>query len=135
MDKEPLIRRSAGMRGDPRDAMPEHRPISTIAKAHPEAPQPARVSASIYAKPKVLIGEVTAPRGTETGPDIARRREALRAFMTAHRLVPSRWSRDAGVPMGELLSFLTGRSRELSVPTTQKLAQAAGVAPDKLFRA
>ena len=127
MEKEPLFRRSTGMRGDPRNATPEHRPISTIAKAHAEPQQSARVSTSRYAQPKVLMGEVTAPRGAETSPDITRQREALRAFMSTHRLVPTQWSRNAGVPMGELLAYLSGRSRELSLPTLEKLARAAGV--------
>jgi hypothetical protein len=134
MEKEPLIRRSAGMRGDPRNAAPEHGPISTIAKAHLEPQETARISTSRYAQPKVLMGEVTAPRGAETSPDIKLEREALRAFMSAHRLVPTQWSRDAGVSMGELLAYLTGRSRGLTLPTLEKLAHAAGVTPQDLFK-
>jgi hypothetical protein len=122
------------MRGDPRNAAPEHRPISTVAKTDAQPQQPARVSTSRYAQPKVLMGEVTAPRITETSPDIARQREALRAFMSAHRLVPTQWCRNAGVPMGELLTFLAGRSRELSLPTLEKLAHAAGVTPEQLLQ-
>jgi plasmid maintenance system antidote protein VapI len=54
--------------------------------------------------------------------------------MAARRLVPSQWSRKAGVPMGEVMAFLTGRSREISAGTAAKLAEAAGVAPEELFR-
>src|SRR5690606_32216459 len=57
-------RRSAGMRGSPLDRAPEHRPISTTPVKQPAEPaQPQRVSTSPYAKPKVLMGEVAAPKG------------------------------------------------------------------------
>src|SRR5262245_35471901 len=88
-------RRSAGMRGTPRSDAPEHRPISTIPpKPRAEARQPERVSTSPYAKPKVLMGEVAAPRGQEIG----RQRDAFRAFMVARHLRPTEWARAAGIP-------------------------------------
>src|SRR5690348_2487690 len=85
-DREPPVRRSAGMRGTPRNDNPEHRPISTVPPKPRAAPQePERVSTSPYAKPKVLMGEVAAPRGLEIG----RQREAFRAFMLARHLRPT----------------------------------------------
>lgn len=129
-DEKSPPRRSAGMRGSPANPVPEHRPISSVYKAHPETPAPVRTSASRYAKPKVLMGEVAAPKGQM----IAAQREAFRAFMMARHLRPSEWAAKAGVPAGEILAFLTGKSRSLSPGVAEKLAAAAGVAPGDLFR-
>ncbi len=122
-------RRSAGMRGDPRNPKPEAE-ISSALPPRREVPQaPVPVSRSRHPKPEVLMGEVVAPRGPETGAG----REELRAFMLARRLVPTRWAREAGVPVGEILAFLSGRARSLSAETAARLAKAAGVAPQDLF--
>jgi len=37
------------------------------------------------------------------------------------------------VPSGEILAFLTGKARAIAPQTLQKLAQAAGCAPDDLM--
>lgn len=122
-------RRSAGMRGDPRNPKPEAG-ISTELPPRGNEPAPApRVSTSRHPKPRVLMGEVMAPKGQE----IAQGRDAFRAFMQAKRLVPSKWAQDAGVPMGEIMGFLTGRSRGFSDDTLTKLAAAAGVTPEAMF--
>ena len=128
-------RRSAGMRGTPRNDAPEHRPISTVPpKPRAEPKKPERVSTSRYVKPKVLMGEVAAPRGPETGkPEIGKQRDAFRAFMIARHLRPSEWARAAGVPPGEVLGFLTGKIRTIAPQTLEKLAQAAGCAPEDFF--
>ncbi len=118
------------MRGSPADPLPEHGAISTTPKARPQAEPQPRVSTSPYAKPKVLMGEVTAPKGQL----IAAERGAFRAFMTAHRLNPSAWASKAGVPANEILAFLTGRTRTIAPRTLEKLARAAGVAPQDLFQ-
>jgi len=119
------------MRGNPRNAAPEHRPISSAPpKPRPEASQPERVSTSLYAKPKVLMGEVTAPRGIQIG----KQRDAFRAFMISHGLRPTQWARAAGVPSGEILAFLAGHVRAIAPQTLEKLARAANCAPDDLFR-
>lgn len=76
------------------------------------------------------MGEVIAPRGTE----VAAGRDAFRAFMQAHRLTPSGWAQEAGVPLGEIMGFLTGKSRGFSAETMAKLARVAGVAPAEMFR-
>jgi hypothetical protein len=114
-------RRSAGMRGSPANAAPEHLPISTVYKAKAETPAPQRTSSSRFAKPQVLMGEVAAPKGQM----IAVQRDAFRAFMTARHLRPSEWARDAGVPANEILAFLTGRARSFSPGVAEKLAAAA----------
>ena len=118
------------MRGNPMHAAPEHRPISTVYKAKPEAPAPQRTSSSRFAKPEVLMGEVAAPLKTfaasgDKGRMIAAQRGAFRAFMTARHLRPSEWARDAGVPANEILAFLTGRARGFSPGVAEKLAAAA----------
>jgi hypothetical protein len=140
-DKEPPVRRSAGMRGNPLNAAPEHRPISSTppSKVRTEPVPPVRVSNSTYAKPKVLMGEVTAPipkfaasRGPR-GAEIAKQREAFRTFMQSRHLRPTQWAQTAGVPVGEILGFLTGKTRSIAPVTLEKLAQAAGCAAQDFF--
>ena len=129
-DKEPPVRRSAGMLGSPRNAAREPRPISTMPpKPRAEPRQPDRVSTSSYAKPKVLMGEVAAPRGVEIG----KQREAFRAFMIARHLRPTEWTRAAGIHPGEVLAFLTGKSRSIAPATLEKLARAANCAVEDFF--
>jgi len=77
------------------------------------------------------MGEVIGPRGQQAGAG----REAFRAFMRRRRLVPTRWAKDAGVPVGEVLAYLTGHIRQLPAETASRLAGVAGVAPEDLFRA
>ena len=122
------------MRGTPRNDAPENvsgqRPISTTPpKPRPERKQPERVSTSPHAKPKVLMGEVAAPRGLEIG----RQRDAFRAFMIARHLRPTEWARAAGVPAGEILGFLTGKIRTIAPASLEKLARAANCAPEDFF--
>jgi cyclic pyranopterin phosphate synthase len=81
------------------------------------------------AAPSTLMGEVTGPRAA---PD--NRREAFRAFMTSHRLRATQWAKDAGVPHAEILAFLTGRSRGFSAEVAEKLARAARVRPEDMFK-
>jgi len=80
-------------------------------------------------KPKTLMGEVVAPKPTQD-----QRRDAFRAFMTSHRLRPTLWAKQAGIGSGEILSFLTGRSRGLSVESAEKLARAAKVRVEDMFK-
>ncbi len=117
------------MRGSPRNAAPEHRPISTTPKAMPEAPQREKVSTSRYAKPKVLMGEVAAPRGEQIG----QQRDAFRAFMIARHLRPSDWARAAGIAPGEIMAFLTGHARAIAPASLEKLARTAGCAVEDFF--
>jgi hypothetical protein len=122
------IRRSAGMRKSPRDAAAPRPPVKK--PSAPAAKQPERVSASPYPKPKILMGEVAAPRGLEIG----RQRDAFRAFMTARHLRPSEWARAAGVAPGEILGFLTGKARSIAPASVEKLARVAKVPPQDMFR-
>lgn len=120
------------MRGSPTNAAPEPQPIATTPRKQPkpEAAPPVRVSTSRYAKPKILMGEVAAPKGQIIGAQ----RDAFRAFMTAHHLRPTEWARAAGIPAGEILGFLTGKARNISEASLQKLAAAAKVAPEDLLK-
>ena len=54
--------------------------------------------------------------------------------MTSHRLRPTTWAKDAGVHSGEILGFLTGRSRGFSREVAEKLARAAKVGVEDLFK-
>ena len=118
------------MRGSPRNETQIQRAVSTTPpKPRPEPKQAERVSTSAHVKPKVLMGEVAAPRGLEIG----RQRDAFRAFMIARHLRPSEWARAAGVPAGEILGFLTGKIRTIAPATLAKLARAAGCAPQDFF--
>jgi DNA-binding Xre family transcriptional regulator len=118
------------MRGNPRNAAPEHRPISTAFKARPQTKQVERVSTSRYAKPKVLMGEVAAPRGAQIG----QQRDAFRAFMLARRLRPTEWAKAAGIAPGEIMAFLTGHARNIAPASMEKLARAAGCAVEDFFK-
>jgi cyclic pyranopterin phosphate synthase len=90
---------------------------------------PAKAATSNRPKPKTLMGEVAAPR-----PPQDKQRDAFRAFMTSRRLRPTLWAKQAGIASGEILSFLTGRSRGLSPDAAEKLARAAKVRVEDLFR-
>lgn len=116
------------MRGHPLNPAGE-RPISTVPKARPDTAPQAPVSRSRHPKPRVLMGEVAAPKGAL----IAAGREAFRNFMLAHRLQPTQWAQTAGVAPGEIMAFLTGRARSIAPATLEKLAAAAGTTPDKLL--
>lgn len=80
-------------------------------------------------RPRELMNEVAAPK---PAPD--NRREAFRNFMTSHRLRPTTWAKDAGIPSGEILGYLTGRSRGFSGDTAEKLARAAKVRVEDMFK-
>lgn len=130
MDKAPLVRRSTGMRGNPHTASDEIAISTTPPAPRGEAaPVVRELRTSRYARPKVIMGEVIGPRGAQ----IAEHRDAFRRFMTSHRLVPTQWAKTAGVPLSEIMAFLTGRARKFSPGVAEKLADAAGVALEDLF--
>ena len=81
------------------------------------------------ARPKTLMGEVSGPKA-----DPNAERGALRAFMTSHRLRATEWAADAGVSAGEIYAYLTGRSRALSRETAERLARAASVRVEDMFK-
>ena len=68
------------------------------------------------------------------GIEIGKQRDAFRAFMIARHLRPSEWARAAGVPSGEILGFLTGKTRSIAPQTLEKLAKAVNCTPQEFFR-
>ena len=76
------------------------------------------------------MGEVAAPKGQLIGAQ----RDAFRAFMTARHLRPTEWAQAAGVPAGEILAFLTGKARNISDASLEKLDAIANVAPDDMLK-
>jgi len=94
-----------------------------------KAPAARAKTSSSRPAPKTLMGEVAAPR-----PAQDQRRDAFRAFMTSHRLRPTLWAKQAGIASGEILGFLTGRARGLTPDAAEKLARAAKVRVEDMFR-
>lgn len=86
-------------------------------------------STRLKAKPAALMSETSAPR-----PDTNAAREAFRAFMASHRLRASVWAKDAGVPASQVYAYLTGRLRALPDDSAKKLARAARVRVEDMFR-
>jgi hypothetical protein len=86
------------------------------------------VAARGRVRPEVLMSETSSPRVL---PE--EKREAFRRFMTGRRLRPTEWAREAGVSAGEILGFLTGRSRSFSEGVAEKLARAAKVSVEEMF--
>jgi hypothetical protein len=123
---------------NPRETAEPRLPARKLPAPRPEATQPERVSTSPYPKAKVLMGEVAAPiqkfaASGGGGAEISKQREAFRAFMTARRLRPTEWARAAGVPRGEILGYLTAKTRSIAPETLEKLARVAKVAPQDMF--
>lgn len=116
-----LLAKSGGKSGDYKAP-----PTKTAVPLASPAPK-ARV------KPAPLMGEVAAPRARSHGAATDQRREAFRAFMTSRRLRPTLWAKQAGVSSGEILGFLTGRSRGFSQEVAEKLARAARVQVGDMF--
>jgi cyclic pyranopterin phosphate synthase len=113
-----LLAKSGGKSGD----------YKAPTKLAPQRPKPP--PAAGRPKPQVLMGEVAAPKA-----DADARRDAFRAFMTSHRLRPTTWAKDAGIHSGEILGYLTGRSRGFSREVAEKLARAAKVRVEDMFQA
>jgi cyclic pyranopterin phosphate synthase len=111
-----LLAKSGGKSGD--YAAPAQKAFK------PTAPAPKSRS-----KPKTLMTEVSAPR-----PGVHAQRDAFREFMASHRLRPTQWAKDAGVPAAQVLAYLTGQSRALSPDAAKKLAKAAKVRVEDMFR-
>lgn len=86
---------------------------------------------TIRSRPAALMGEVddTRPRADATA-----HRDAFRAFMTSRSLRATEWAKIAGVPSGQILSFLTGKTRAIPNDVAEKLARAANARVEDLFR-
>jgi cyclic pyranopterin phosphate synthase len=83
-------------------------------------------------RPKTLDQESAAPLQAKAaaGAD----REAFRQFMIANRLRATDWAKQAGVPSAQVYSYLTGKSRALSTDVAERLAKAARVRVEDMFR-
>ena len=99
----------------------------------PPAKRAAHTPRKARSVPAPLMGEVTAPRAPSHGASADRRREAFRAFMTSRRLRPTVWAKQAGIASGEILGYLTGRSRGFPADVAEKLARAARVRVEDMF--
>jgi cyclic pyranopterin phosphate synthase len=84
------------------------------------------------ATPSTLMGEVSAPK--PAARDSGNQREAFRTFMTSNRLRATQWAKDAGVPVSEIYSFLTGKTRAIPPDVVQKLARAARTRAEDMFK-
>jgi hypothetical protein len=120
-----LVEKTGGKSGDYKAASPKSEPPRKSAAMH-AAPVSRKGERP---RPATIMGEVIGPRAE---PDS--RRDAFQAFMARRRLRPTQWARDAGIPLGEIMSFLTGRSRGFSADTEARLAAAAKVAPGDMYR-
>ena len=54
--------------------------------------------------------------------------------MASRGLTAHAWAKDAGLAVGAIYSFLHGRTHALTKAEEEKLARAADVAPDDLYR-
>jgi cyclic pyranopterin phosphate synthase len=77
------------------------------------------------------LGDVIAPA---VAPSAGSQTAAFRNFMTGRHLRATEWAKKAGVPASQVYAFLTGRLRALPEDVIQKLARAAGVSPEDMFR-
>jgi cyclic pyranopterin phosphate synthase len=81
-------------------------------------------------RPKTLMHEVSAPRIADPNAE----REAFRAFMTSRHLRATEWAKQAGVPAAQIYGYLTGRSRALGGDVAERLARAARVRVEDMFK-
>jgi predicted transcriptional regulator len=95
------------------------------------APKARAALKSVSRKPETIRNEVAAPRMTDTSAQ----REAFRAFMTANRLRATEWAKLANVPAAQIYAYLTGKTRTLTPDVVSRLARAARVREEDMFRA
>jgi cyclic pyranopterin phosphate synthase len=115
-----LVAKSGGKSGEYRATA-----RSALKPAAPSGAAPMR------SKPATLMGEVAAPRPRA---DTATQREAFRAFMASRGLRATEWAKSAGVPSGQILAFLTGKSRAIPGDVAEKLAAVARARVEDMFR-
>lgn len=84
------------------------------------------------ARPSVLLDAAAIP--TPSKRNAGDGRDAFRAFMTSHRLRVTEWAKEAKIPPSLIYSYLTGKSRLLPSDVVERLARAARVRPEDLFR-
>jgi cyclic pyranopterin phosphate synthase len=81
-------------------------------------------------KSETLMNEVAAPRNRDANAQ----RDAFRAFMTTQRLRATEWAKQADVPVAQIYAYLTGKARVLAPETVKRLARAARVREEDMFR-
>lgn len=87
--------------------------------------------ATTRGRASVLVSEGTPPA---VAPAPVSNTAAFRNFMTGRHLRATEWAKKAGVPASQVYAFLTGRLRALPEDVIQKLARAADVRPEDMFR-
>lgn len=95
--------------------------------------RPSTAAAARLVRHRSKPAEVEGPQRKAVS-DHATRRDALRRFMAARGLTAHAWAKDAGVAVGVIFSFLHGRTPTLTKAEEEKLAMAAGVAAEDLYR-
>jgi cyclic pyranopterin phosphate synthase len=85
-------------------------------------------------RPATVLSETAAPALAPKGPAADTSRTAFRNFMTGRHLRATEWAKQAGVQGSQLYAYLTGRLRALPDDVIQKLARAAQVRPEDMFR-
>lgn len=109
-------------------------PIRLVAKSGgksgrftaPSDPLPSQESAKRMA--------ATAEKTQRTSKDPERQRVAFRAFMNSRRLRATEWARTAGVAPSQIYAYLTGRTRAIPDDIAERLARAASVRVEDMFR-
>jgi cyclic pyranopterin phosphate synthase len=81
-------------------------------------------------KISVLMSET----GMARNNDVNAQRDAFREFMKSQRLQASDWAKRADVPVSQIYSFLTGKSRAMSPDAVTRLATVAKVRAEDMFR-
>lgn len=94
--------------------------------------RPTTAAAARLVRHRSTPAEVEPPQ--RKASDHTARRDALRQFMGTRGLTAHAWAKDAGIAVGVIYSFLHGRTHALTKAEEQKLADAAGVAPEDLYR-
>jgi cyclic pyranopterin monophosphate synthase len=124
-----LLSKEGGKSGAYRAAKAETPARGRAVSRASSAAAPVR-RARLRAKPV----EITSDGVRKPPSDHNARREALRRFMASRGLTAHAWAKDAGLPVGAIYSFLHGRSHTLTKAEEEKLARAADVSPDDLYR-
>ncbi|MBV9992219.1 MAG: cyclic pyranopterin monophosphate synthase MoaC [Alphaproteobacteria bacterium] len=125
-----LLAKSGGKSGSYRAPNPKTQIAATDATNSKTKIAATRAKAT-PPRPKTLMGEASAARAPV---DPNAEREAFRAFMTSRRLRATEWAKQAGVPAAQIYAYLTGRSRSLGGETAERLARAARVRVEDLFK-
>jgi cyclic pyranopterin phosphate synthase len=104
---------------------------SYVAPAEPRAGRALRATPAKPAKRARVLMESVAPT---TRREIGNDREVFRAFMTSRRLRATEWAKEAGVSPSQIYAFLTGRARVIPTDVAERLARAARVRIEDMFR-